>query len=160
MKRTEQEWWLDNLVFDRTHAHDNASNITKDHKVMDTQPIGIGSLAHTINLTAHSAKSIRDAGNINLRTQKVVWESTLAANVLKNEPNILLLHKQHTCYKTPQQDENHPMICLTGPMRSPKWVYTKKWDCMFQTYASVYNAWCKSKRSTEKTDMIFKTLFM
>ena len=80
------------------YVHDNATNATKAPKLMKTPRIGIGCLAHTINLAAIAAISIEQVAAILLKAKRVVTsfkKSYLALNVLKKKQALLLPHKQH-----------------------------------------------------------------
>ena len=98
MKDTEEQWGIDKLIFPPVYVHDNASNVTKAPKIMDIPRIGIGCLAHTINLAATSATSLREVTNILNKARKIVTtfkRSSLAANTLRNKQELLLPDKQH-----------------------------------------------------------------
>ena len=98
MTKTEQKWGLDKLLFPPTYVHDNASNATKAPKVMETPRLGIGCLAHTINLAATSATSVKQVSDLLTKARKVVGtfnRSPLAANILKKKQELLLPNKQH-----------------------------------------------------------------
>lgn len=98
MIATEQKWELDGLLFKPVYVHDNASNITKAPKIMGTPRIGIGCLAHTINLAAGAATSLRQVSELLLKGRKLVTtfkRSTLAATVFKKKQELLLPEKQH-----------------------------------------------------------------
>ena len=91
MKANEQKWGIHKLLFDSIHVHDNATNVTKAPKIMDK--LGIGCLAHTINLAAFFATSIEQVTKILNRARSIIKtfkKSTLAANVLKNKQTLLL----------------------------------------------------------------------
>lgn len=96
MKETEQKWGLNKLLFSPIYVHDNAANVTRAPKVIDR--LGIGCLAHTINLAATSATAIQQVVNILSKARKTVAifkRSTLAATVLKKKQALLLPTKQH-----------------------------------------------------------------
>ena len=96
MKANEQKWGINKLLFDSIYVHDNATNVTKAPKIMDK--LGIGCLAHTINLAAISATSIEQVTKILNRARSIVKtfkKSTLAANILKKKQALLLPTKQH-----------------------------------------------------------------
>ena len=98
MKITEQKWGLDTLSFQPIYVHDNAANVTKDTKNMDPARIGIGCLAHTINLAANSATSIEKVSVLLKKARvlvKTFKKSHLAAAVLKKKRQLLLPDKGH-----------------------------------------------------------------
>lgn len=78
--------------------HDNASNATKPPKLMESPRLGIGCLAHAINLAASSATSIAEVSSLISKGRKLVGtfrRSTLAANVLKTKQTLLLPGRQY-----------------------------------------------------------------
>lgn len=96
MEKTEQSWGLDKLLFNPVYVHDNASNITKAPSLIDR--LGIGCLAHAINLAACSATSIDQVSLLLAKGRKLVGtfkRSTLAANVLKVKQSLLLPEKNY-----------------------------------------------------------------
>lgn len=98
MKKTEQNWGMDKLLFQPVYVHDNASNITKAPRVMNPPRTGIGCLAHTINLAANSATSIQQVSNLLTKARKVIAafrKSTLAHIVFKNKQALLLPGNDH-----------------------------------------------------------------
>ena len=85
-------------MFDPIYVHDNASNATKAPKIMETPRLGIGCLAHTINLAANSSTSIKQVSDLLTKARKVVSSfrrSPVALNVLKKKQELLLPNKQH-----------------------------------------------------------------
>ena len=98
MKKTEQNWGLNKLIFDPVYIHDNASNVTKAPQIMDKPRLGIGCLAHTINLAANSATSIQQVSELLNKARKIgsaIKRSTLASIIFKKNQDLLLPSKQH-----------------------------------------------------------------
>ena len=65
---------------------------------METPRLGIGCLAHTINLAANSSTSIKQVSDLLTKARKVVSSfrrSPLALNVLKKKQELLLPNKQY-----------------------------------------------------------------
>ena len=92
IKENEQKWGINKLLFNPIYVHNNATNVTKAPKVMENPRLGIGCLAHTINLAANSATSLGQASNI-LSKGRIVTafkKSTAATIVLKKKQALLL----------------------------------------------------------------------
>ena len=86
LKQIELKWGLNKLIFNPTYVHDNATNVTKVPKLMEDPRLGIGCLAHTINLAANFATAIKPVQDILNKAGEVdttFKRSTLAANILK-----------------------------------------------------------------------------
>ena len=80
------------------YVHDNATNVTKAPKLIEPPSMGIGCLAHTINLAASSATKIEVIANLLAKARGLVTtfrRSTTANNVLKKKQELLLPDKQH-----------------------------------------------------------------
>ena len=115
MKQIELKWGLNKLIFNPTYVHDNATNVTKVPKLMEDPRLGIGCLAHTINLAANSATAIEPVQDILNKVRKVVTtfkRSTLTANVLKQKQELLLPSKNHKLKLNCQTRWNSSCIML------------------------------------------------
>ena len=91
MTNTEEKWGMDKLLFGPTYVHDNAANVTKAPKIMENPRLGIGCLAHTINLAANCATGIQQVSTLITKGRKLVTvfnKSTLAFNCSKEETDI------------------------------------------------------------------------
>ena len=90
---------MDELIFDSVFVQDTAANATKAPKIMEDPRLGIGCLAHTINLSAISAisaTSVKPVVNLVAKAKKLVTvlhKSDQAAIVLKRKQALLLENK-------------------------------------------------------------------
>ena len=87
---------MDELIFDSVFVQDTAANVTKAPKIMEDPRLGIGCLAHTINLSAISATSVKPVVNLVAKAKKLVTvlhKSDQAAIVLKRKQALLLENK-------------------------------------------------------------------
>ena len=92
MDQIEKTCGIDKLLFNPVYLHDNASNVTKDPKLMETPRLGIGCLAHAINLAACSATSVDEVSKLIDKGRGLVTafkKSTIASNVLKMKQKLL-----------------------------------------------------------------------
>ena len=98
IKQTEERWGMNSLLFKPIYVHNNASNITKAPKLLNPPRIGIGCLAHTINLAASSATSIHRVSYILGKARafiKTFKKSTPAHIVFKRKQELLLPGNNH-----------------------------------------------------------------
>ena len=94
----EQRWGLDKLLFPPVYVHDNASNVTKAPKLMQTPRIGIPCLSHTINLAACAATTVPEVNTIIKKGRMIVGtfkRSTVAKNIFEQKQEVLLPGKHH-----------------------------------------------------------------
>ena len=87
MKNTEMRWGMNNLLFKPVYVHDNAANVTNTPKLLNPPRIGIGCLAHTINLAAGSAISIR-------RVSGILGKATSLVKTFKKNKSASLVFKK------------------------------------------------------------------
>ena len=99
MKITEEKWGIDKLLFDPVYVHDNATNITKAPRIMTNPRLGIGCLAHTINLAAASATAVKPFDKLLEKARRLVTafhKSDKAARVLRQKQELLLPEKSNS----------------------------------------------------------------